>query len=77
MFKMDYQRWADEADRALSLNPNFAPALNARGAVHIYTGQPEMAIPYIERAMRLDPAGYGEACLVRIRVARRRRLVRH
>jgi adenylate cyclase len=57
MFKMDYQRWADEADRALSLNPNFALALSARGAVHIYTGQPKMAIPYIERAMRLDPAG--------------------
>ena len=56
MFRMDYQRWADEADRALSLNPNFAPALNARGVVHIYTGQPEMAVPYIERAMRLDPA---------------------
>lgn len=56
MFRMDYQRWAEEADRALSLNPNFAPALNARGVVHIYTGQPEMAVPYIERAMRLDPA---------------------
>jgi adenylate cyclase len=48
--------WRDEADLALSLNPNFAPALNARGVVHIYTGQPEMAVPYIERAMRLDPA---------------------
>jgi adenylate cyclase len=57
MCKRDYQRWADEADRALALNLNYAPALNARGVVHIYTGQPEVAIPYIERAMRLDPAG--------------------
>jgi adenylate cyclase len=52
----DYERWAEEADRALSLNPNFALALNARGIVHIYTGEPARAIPYIERAMRLDPA---------------------
>lgn len=56
MFRRDYERWAREADRALSLNPNYAPALNARGIVHVYTGEPAKAIPYIERAMRLDPA---------------------
>ncbi len=56
MWRKDYERWAHEADRALSLNPNYAPALNARGVVHIYTGEPAKAIPYIERAMRLDPA---------------------
>ena len=56
MWKKDYERWADAADMALSLNPNFAPALNARGVVHIYTGEPAKAVPYIERAMRLDPA---------------------
>ena len=28
---------------------------NARGKVHIYTGEPTKAIPYIEQAMRLDP----------------------
>jgi adenylate cyclase len=56
LFKRDHQRAADEADRALALNPNYAPALNARGCVPLYTGQPEEAIPYIERAMRLDPA---------------------
>jgi len=56
MFRRDYQRWAEEADHALTLNPNFAPALNARGIVHIYSGKPEKAIAYIERAMRLDPA---------------------
>lgn len=56
MFSKDYERWAEEAERALSLNPNFALALNCRGIMHIYTGEPAKAIPYIERAMRLDPA---------------------
>ena len=56
MFRKDYERWAQAADRALSLNPNYALALNIRGVMHIYTGQPAKAIPDIERAMRLDPA---------------------
>jgi adenylate cyclase len=43
------------ADRALLLKPNYAPALNMRGSVHIYTGEPAKAIPMIERAIRLDP----------------------
>jgi adenylate cyclase len=56
MFRRDYTRWAEEAERALELDPNHAPALNARGIVHIYTGNPKEAVPFIERAMRLDPA---------------------
>jgi adenylate cyclase len=56
LWKKDYDRWAQEADRALSLNPNYALALNARGLVHVYTGEPVKGIPYIERAIRLDPA---------------------
>ena len=56
MFKKDYEQWVREADKALSLNPNYALALNARGVVHVYTGEPVQAIPFIERAMRLDPA---------------------
>jgi len=56
MFRKDYERWAAEADRALSLNPNYAPALAARGLLHTYTGEPKKAIPDIERAIRLDPA---------------------
>ena len=56
MFRKDYDRWAHEADRALSLNPNYALALNQRGTVYLYTGEPAKAIPLIERAMRLDPA---------------------
>jgi adenylate cyclase len=56
MWKKDYERWAAQADRALALNPNYAFALLSRGCLHIYTGEPGKAIPYIERAMRLDPA---------------------
>jgi adenylate cyclase len=55
MSRKDYRRWADESERALSLNPNYAPATAARGILYIYTGEPAKAIPYIERAMRLDP----------------------
>jgi len=55
MFLRDYARWADHADKALSTNPNYAPALNIRGSVYIYTGEPAKAIPFIERAIRLDP----------------------
>jgi adenylate cyclase len=55
MSKKDYRRWADESETALSLNPNYAPATVGRGILYIYTGEPAKAIPYIERAMRLDP----------------------
>ena len=55
MWKKDHEGWALAADRALALNPNYAPAINVRGVMHIYTGEPAKAIPYIERAMRLDP----------------------
>ena len=41
--------------------PDFALALNTRGILHIYAGEPANAIPFIERAMRLDPAaGHGQ-----------------
>jgi adenylate cyclase len=55
-WKKDYERWAYESDRALSLNPNFALALSNHGYLHICTGEPAKAIPFIELAMRLDPA---------------------
>ena len=55
-WKRDYDRWAYEADRALSLNPNYALAVNSLGTVRLYAGKPVEAIPYFERAIRLDPA---------------------
>ncbi len=56
LWKKDYERWAHEADRALSLSPNYGPAHLARGLVYVYSGEPVKGISYIERAMRLDPA---------------------
>ena len=56
MWRKDYERWANEADRALSLNPNHSLALGARGIVYISVGEPAKAIPYLERAMGVDPA---------------------
>jgi adenylate cyclase len=55
MLKKDLDRSAAEADAALNLNQNYALALNSRGIVNIYSGKPLDAVPYIERAMRLDP----------------------
>jgi adenylate cyclase len=55
MGQKDYQRWADEGEKALSLNPNFALATVSRGTLYIYTGEPMKGVPYVERAMRLDP----------------------
>ena len=54
-WKKDLDRSAAEADAALILNPNYAPAHNSRGIVNIYRGEPLAAVPHIERAMRLDP----------------------
>ena len=56
LWKKDYARWAFEGDRVLALNPNLALAMMTRGMLPIYTGELRKAIPYIERAMRLDPA---------------------
>jgi adenylate cyclase len=56
LWKKDYQRWGDEADRALSLSPNYGLAHLARGLVYVYTGEPTEGIAYIDRAIRLDPA---------------------
>ena len=56
MWKKDYRRWTQEADIALSLSPNYAPALIARGNVYLYSGEPAKALPYYEQAIRLDPA---------------------
>ena len=60
MNKKDYRRWTDESEKALSLHPNYAPATLGRGTVYIYTGESAKAIPYIERAMRLDPTLPGQ-----------------
>ncbi len=45
-----------EAEKALELSPNYAPAYGTLGLVEIYAGNPLTAISLIERAIRLDPA---------------------
>jgi TolB-like protein/cytochrome c-type biogenesis protein CcmH/NrfG len=55
MYQRDFDRWAAEVEAALSLNPNFAPALSLRGTLHMYSGSPQAAINDLRRAMRLDP----------------------
>ncbi len=54
-FTRDLERGRRETETALKIAPNFAMALNARGVISIYEGNPAAAIPDIEQAMRLDP----------------------
>jgi TolB-like protein len=42
-------------DRALALNPNFAPAWTLSGWLRAYRGEPDVAIEHHARAMRLSP----------------------
>jgi adenylate cyclase len=44
-----------ESEAALALNPNYDSALAVRGIVEIFDGSPIAGIPYLERAMHLDP----------------------
>jgi adenylate cyclase len=55
-FDKDFVRGKAAAAKALSLNPNFAGALGSLGANEIFSGHAAAAIPYFERAVRLDPA---------------------
>jgi adenylate cyclase len=52
----DLARCRTETEAALALNPNYGPAYSTRGIIHIFSGEPLAAIPFIERGMRLDPA---------------------
>jgi adenylate cyclase len=56
MFRGEFARAELEADAALALNPNYALAYAARGAIDVYRGDPLSAIPQIEQGIRLDPA---------------------
>jgi adenylate cyclase len=42
-------------EKSLSLYPNNQEAIRSRGVLSILCGNPEAAIPDIERAMRIDP----------------------
>jgi adenylate cyclase len=42
-------------DRALALNPNYARGWSLSGVLRYWAGQPDIAIPHIEAALRLSP----------------------
>jgi adenylate cyclase len=51
-------RWAEskiELETAIALNQNNARAYNQLGNTLMYAGQPQAAIPHIEKAIRLNP----------------------
>jgi len=50
-----YAKSEHHLERALALNPNDPRLVVQRGINLTFLGEPEAAIPWIERAMRLDP----------------------
>ncbi|MEW9837463.1 adenylate/guanylate cyclase domain-containing protein [Mesorhizobium marinum] len=54
-WKRNLVKAKSEAETALALNPNYALAYGTRGLIEVYLGHPLAAIPFIERAIRLDP----------------------
>jgi len=56
IWQKDLARARRECEAALALSPNYALAHATRGHAEIYAGTPLKAIPYLERAIRLDPA---------------------
>jgi TolB-like protein/class 3 adenylate cyclase len=51
----ELDRGAALIDRALALTPNFGMVLGHSGYVRVWLGEPEVAIDYLQRAMRLSP----------------------
>jgi adenylate cyclase len=51
----DTERARTMLDKALALNPNDVYGISNRGTQAIFSGRPAEGLPYIERAMRLDP----------------------
>jgi len=58
--KMDWAGAVTECREALKYQPEFAPAMNLLGAGLAATGQPEAAIPVLQRAVQISP-GLAEA----------------
>jgi tetratricopeptide (TPR) repeat protein len=51
----DFGAASSAAERAVTLNPNLAYAWNSRGWVRVMVGDPDTAIEYFTRTMRLSP----------------------
>lgn len=52
---LDKSRAAEHLGRAIQLNPEYVPALHARGALLHQIGRPADALPDLERVMKLEP----------------------
>ena len=44
---------------ALEIDPSYSPALAALGHVYLATNRPADAVPYLKKAMKLEPADTG------------------
>jgi len=51
----EFERAATEANAALALSPNYAPARGLLASFELFAGRPLEAIAQMERNMRLDP----------------------
>jgi adenylate cyclase len=55
MMQKDVAACRAAVEKGIALYPNNQQLVRSRGTLNIYSGNPEAAIPDIERAMRLDP----------------------
>jgi adenylate cyclase len=55
-FEGDFDRAKAEANIALNFSPNSAEAYGCLGEISTFTGRPLEAVPWVERAMMLNPA---------------------
>jgi tetratricopeptide (TPR) repeat protein len=53
--KRQYDKAIAESERAISLNPNSAESYMRLGLVLSYAGRAEEGIPYMQKALRLNP----------------------
>ena len=55
LWQRQHEQAIAEAERAMALNPNDAECYGALADILNYAGQPQEAIPLLEKAQRLDP----------------------
>ena len=55
LFRRQYDRAWFHYERAFELNPNDPRILSQRGEFLTWAGRPEEAVPWLEKALRLDP----------------------
>jgi len=54
----EHERWLEDFERVLALVPNHQGAYNAVCWAYALDQQPELALPYCDQAVALDPTGY-------------------